>query len=390
MPQFWIRTRRKRFMLATLNIVARIGRWLFDKPRAGARSQKDHIRSVLVIEPWNIGDIILAMPFLAQVRARFPEARITMLAQPVAAEILAGTGLVDDFIPAKLTWVPAQNRASPQYDWRELRRLRKELRARQFDVAFSCRLHVREHLLLGLSGATRRVGYTFGGGDALLTDPVAVDDPYRQKADDWIRLLEPFGRPQPGRAPRLLISEAESARANELLSSRGISMTDVVVGIHPGASLVEKRWPLESFREVATALAARSDLRVVVFVEPSSYGDSLADIPGVASVKVGLRDLIALIGRCDLLVCNDSGPMHLAGALNVPTVAAFGAGIDRWYSPLGEGHEAVAAQPAQRSDPKKLDEAEVRSPAAVPVSEVLAAIHKVLQRRRVPATFSRA
>ena len=51
-----------------------------------------------------------------------------------------------------------------------------------------------------------------------------------------------------------------------------------------------------------------------------------------------LRELIALLPRCDVLVCNDSGPMHIAGALGVPTVAVFGSGIEQWFSPLGEGH----------------------------------------------------
>ena len=56
---------------------------------------------------------------------------------------------------------------------------------------------------------------------------------------------------------------------------------------------------------------------------------------------MNLRELIALIQRCDVLVCNDSGPMHIAGALGVPTVAVFGSGIEQWFSPLGEGHRLL-------------------------------------------------
>jgi ADP-heptose:LPS heptosyltransferase len=61
----------------------------------------------------------------------------------------------------------------------------------------------------------------------------------------------------------------------------------------------------------------------------------------VITVKVNLRELVALIQRCDVLVCNDSGPMHIAGALGVPTVSVFGSGIQQWFSPLGEGHRVL-------------------------------------------------
>jgi ADP-heptose:LPS heptosyltransferase len=65
-------------------------------------------------------------------------------------------------------------------------------------------------------------------------------------------------------------------------------------------------------------------------------------VGGVIAAKVSLRELIALIQRCEVLVCNDSGPMHIAGALGVPTVAVFGSGIQQWFAPLGEGHIPLA------------------------------------------------
>lgn len=387
MPQLWLRTRRKRLMLAALNAAARVRSSFFGLRRDRSTRVDDEIRSILVIEPWNIGDVILALPFLSQLRVRFPRAKVTMLAQPHAAQILEGTGLVDDFIPANITWSAERTPRSLNAEWRELWRLRKELRAREFEIGFSCRLHVREHVLLGLSGATRRVGYAFGEGDALLTDPVPVDNPHRQKVDDWLRLFDPFGGMQAGPIPSLCVSEPERARARDMLADRGITASDVLIGIHPGASLPEKRWPLESFRRVASVLGARDDVRVLVFVEPSSYGDSLADVSGVSSAKVGLRELIALIDRCDLLVCNDSGPMHIAGALDVPTVAVFGSGIDRWFSPLGKGHEVVTPEAYQSSTSKNEERSGIRSPVAVPVPAVLGAIETVLRRLRLPANF---
>ena len=122
----------------------------------------------------------------------------------------------------------------------------------------------------------------------------------------------------------------------------------MLVAIHPGASIHEKRWPIERFAEVARDLVGRQGIKVLAFAEPEGYGDSLGQIEGVIPAKVGLRQMIALLERCSLLICNDSGPMHIAAALGVPTVAVFGSGIDRQFAPLGSHHESVISDPQTR------------------------------------------
>ena len=220
--------------------------------------------------------------------------------------------------------------------------MRLELRRREFDLAFKARMHVREHLLIALSGARRRAAFAFGQGDRVLTDPVSVGDPHRHKTEDWLKLLEPFGGPVSEATPRLHVSEAERNWANEYLHAHGVSPRGLVVGIHPGASIPEKRWPLDRFDAVAHSLGRRADVKVLAFVDPAGYGSSIGEGDDVITTKVALREMIALIERCALLICNDSGPMHIAGALGVPTVAIFGSGIASWFAPLGEGHVLIS------------------------------------------------
>lgn len=101
------------------------------------------VRQILVVELWNIGDVVLVLPFLAQLRAIFPGAAITLLARPHARVILEGTGLIDKFIDDA---TPADNWLSlnPMLGgWRDLWRLRKRLREERFQLAFQCRLHAR-------------------------------------------------------------------------------------------------------------------------------------------------------------------------------------------------------------------------------------------------------
>lgn len=337
---------------------------------------------ILVVELWNIGDVILTMPFLAQLRAIFPGAEINLLARPYAAEILAETGLVDHFISADLTWKRERQRFSPfVYDWAELRRVVGALRGRRLDLAFQCRPHVREYVLLALSGARRRVGVRRRGWDRALTDPIAIGDSDLQKKDSWLHLLEPFGGRRAIELPRLQVSRDEQSWAEKFLDQSGAS-SGTVVAIHPGASIPEKRWALERFGEVVLELVRRTGTRVLTFAEPGGYGDSLSRIEGVIPVKAGLRQMIALLERCSLLICNDSGPMHIAAALGVPTVAVFGTGIDRRFAPLGDQHESVTADPPSSSIADGAARQPYEDVSEVSVAKVLEAVGRVLQKTR--------
>ncbi len=386
MPQRSDLTLRRRITNGALNLFARLAYQTSRRgvPRGG---KNESVARILVLELWNIGDVILAMPFLAQLRCVFPRAAVTLVSRPFAEDLLAGTGLVDEFIPADLTWVAGAHLRLPKKSI-DLWRVSRKLGSRVFDVAFSSRPHVSEHLLLTLSGAKRRVGYAVGEPDSVLTDAV-VSDAHRHKVDDWLRLLEPFGGATSAPIPRLHVEESERAWANGYLTSRGLSKDDLLVGMHPGASLAEKRWPLERFREVATATARQPGVRMLIFAEPSGYGFELFAIPGVIGAQVALRELIALIQRCGLLICNDSGPMHIAAALGVPTIAMFGSGIDQWFAPLGEGHEILRPDPNNSMDQQPAVERGIRTPREIRSAQVLDAVGRAVQRLRNRGQSSR-
>jgi heptosyltransferase-2 len=375
MSSVWSPTLRQRSMHAALNLFARVAYGV--APPRVQEARNESVRSLVVLELWNIGDVILAMPFLAQLRGLFPRAKITLVSRPFASELLAGTGLVDEFVATDFAWVPAAHLGLPGKAI-DLWRLSRKLRRRNFDLAFSARLHVGEHFVLAVTGAKRRVGFALGKRDAALTDPVATGGGRQQRVDDWMRLLEPFGGAVTVQVPRLYVNDSERQWANGYLTSRGVAKEDIVVGIHPGAGLVEKRWPLDRFREVAEATAARPGVRVLVFAEPSGYGAELFTVPGIVKAQVGLRELIALIERCSLLICNDSGPMHIAGALGVPTVAMFGAEIEQWFAPLGEGHEMLRPDRDEPESDAPVRGQRVRAPRQIRSSQVLEATARAL------------
>ncbi|MBA3657488.1 MAG: glycosyltransferase family 9 protein, partial [Gemmatimonadaceae bacterium] len=158
---------------------------------------------------------------------------------------------------------------------------------------------------------------------------------------------------------------------------RGVEPHHTLIGLHPGASVPKKRWPLARFEEVLRSLFESPDVRIICFTDPTGYGSSLGEMPGVVNASVSLRQMMALLAACQFLVCNDSGPMHIAAALGVPTVAVFGTGIPKWFSPLGSGHEIVTSEPDLESPP--VDPRE-KSIEAVTTAMVLCAIARLRVR----------
>lgn len=353
MARTWSYTRRNRIPLALLDLA---GRTVASAMRVLTRREPDggEVRRILVIEFWNIGDVILTTPFLRGLRERFPEASITFLGRPHAAELLEGSGLVDEVIVIDVPWTASRRKYDPtRYDVRAMRRLFATLRARHFDLAFESRMDPRAKFVLALTGARRRIAYDLGGCNWLLTDAVETGSLERHRSDDWLGLLAPLGDRRNTARPRLVVSDMEAAWAREWLRAHGIEGDDRVVAIHPGASSPCKRWPVERFAEVARWLQRDRAARVVAIEDPDGQGGELSRLPGVVSIRPTLRQLMAILASVDVVVCNDSGPMHIAAAVGTPTVGIFHPHAAREFYPLGEGHQVLTPSGASREFPAK-------------------------------------
>jgi ADP-heptose:LPS heptosyltransferase len=206
-------------------------------------------------------------------------------------------------------------------------------------------MDLRSNLLTYAIGARHRIGFAHGGGANLLStavpaDPAGVE---RHRADDWLALAEVAGAESDEN--RLVIPVSDDARSAAIatLSNYGIRAGDAIVGVHPGASSEIKRWNRDRFAMVADALTERFGVRVVVFGEPNSVDPPLQGRSSFVTLQPSLQDLPGLLERCRVLICNDSGPMHIAAAVGTPVVAIFGSGKPEWFAPR-EQHHRVAIQ----------------------------------------------
>jgi heptosyltransferase-2 len=373
----WRITPGKRLALATVDLLARP----FSKLLLPAAKKNDQgIWKILVVELWNIGDVVLATSALQALRIRYPDAWIAFLGKPHAEEILRGSGLVDEVITYDFPWTSETNKYErSRYNRRELKELFRRLREERYDLTFDCRMDFRSNLVTFATRARRRVGYAFGGGTFLLTDAIPAAPRRDHKVRDWLRLLEALGsrlgssaltRTEEGEplAPRLTLLPEERLAAAAKLESMGVAPRDLIVAVHIGASHPDKRWPPARFAEVADALVESYGAKIVVLVDPDGYGSNLPMRNPACYVRPDLRELMAFIGSSDMLLCNDSGPMHIADALGVPVVAVFTTGNPRWYGPSGK-RQRVVGKGARRG--RKVD---------VPVRDVLAAAQEQIER----------
>lgn len=286
---------------------------------------------VLVLGPNWLGDCIMAEPTVRELCEARPDLDVTL----VVPEGLAG--LFRDHPVIKK--VHAYKDRSDHAGFFGRRKLVGELKADGYDVALVLRNSFGAAWdASGLAGT--RVGYAAFGRSWLLTEavPVPEDDRERHRAIAYRDLLGPLGvgEGEP-KLPHIEVSAEAAAAADELIRSEGGEPTDFLVAIHPGASYgPAKMWGEERFAAIADRLVEDHEATVLLLggkgeteLASAIVAAMRAEVPEgrVRNLCGRTRDvhqMAAVFSRCAVVVGNDSGPCHVAGAVGVPTVAIFG------------------------------------------------------------------
>ncbi len=266
-----------------------------------------------------IGDAVMTTPALGALRATYPESEIVLVANPLVAELFAEHPSID-----RVMVFDKQGRHQGIAGFWKMAR---ELRSQRFDAAILLQNAIEAALLATLALVPRRAGYTTDGRRLLLNHPVSVSaaDKRLHHTDYYLELLARLGISGGGRQLRLACSDAEMAWAHDLLGE------NKTIAINPGAAYGSaKRWLPERFAEVADELARRYNARILLTGGPGEVEigrDIEKAMRSEALNMVGkttVRQMMALLASCRLLVTNDSGPMHAASAFDIPIVAVFG------------------------------------------------------------------
>lgn len=277
--------------------------------------------SILIRSTNWIGDAIMTLPAVRTIRANFPEARITVLAQPWVADIFSANPMVDRV----LLYHKKGRHAGVRGMWR----LSRELAAERFDLAILLQNAFEAALLARMAGIPAIAGYKRDARGLLLTHGVTITKEIRRRHQVFYyqQLLAELGlTPGPDRLD-LLLAEEDNSWAREFCAP----LTRPLIGLNPGAAYgPAKRWPAERYGEAARKLVQRlGGGSVLVFGTEADREAAAAISAEVGSIvdltgKTTLARAMALIGCCRLFITNDSGLMHVAAAQNTPLLAIFG------------------------------------------------------------------
>lgn len=309
------------------------------------------VRRICVIKPSALGDVVQALPLLPVLHERFPNARIDWVINQELADLLVGHPHLHELLPF-------HRRGTA----RQYLHLLHDLRERQYDLVFDLQGLMRSGLMAAATGAPLRVGLETsreGAGFAChLTIPQTgkVTPAFRR----YWRIAEELGIGD--RPPQTIVHTADSDRAWATSELRVLS--GPILAIHPGARWMTKRWPVEKFAVVANKAMRQYGFSVVILgskAEMPVANELQTLLQGFVSRKTvlnltgqtSLKQLAAVLSVVDVVLTNDSGPMHLAAGLGKSVLGVFTCTSPVTSGPPGGQHELVATQVSCAASYKK-------------------------------------
>lgn len=305
------------------------------------------VKKILVRAPNWIGDSVMCLPAISALKVLYPWCEITVLTRPRAVPIFECNPDVSGII---------------EYDDKKRHRglkgrirLSSEIKKRGFELAVLFQNAFDAAFVSFISRIPERAGYSRDLRTKLLTIPIPVTDEIkkRHQAYYYLNIIDAL-REGPrqehadtGPVPKIFLTENEEAWAGDFLVKNGLGGS-LIVGISPGASYgPAKRWPPEAFSSILEKFSTSHDAVGIIFggSEDSAVCKEVSEITRARHLNlagsISLRHFMALLKRTGLFITNDSGPMHIASALGVPTVAVFGSTDPNLTGPLGASVRVV-------------------------------------------------
>ena len=335
---------------------------------------RDSIRKILIRSTNWIGDAVMTTPAMAAVRTTFPKAEIVVAANPMVSELFTPHPACDRVI--------VFDKKGKDSGLRGLARFAGQLRGESFDLAILFQNALEAALMASLAGIPRRLGYRRDMRTLLLTHGVPCGKAERRlhHTTYYLHLLQSYGIEGGTGMLHLTCTEAERDWASRLLS-RGQTW----VAVNPGASYGSaKRWFPDRFAAVADALAGQYSTGIAIIGGPGEIdlGSDIEKAMKHASLnlvgKTSVRQMMAVLSHCRLMVTNDSGPMHVAAALGVPVVALFGPTDHTTTSPLIPLHQIVRKRVHCAPCLKRVCPTDHWCMTAIEVDDVLGAAYRLL------------
>jgi heptosyltransferase-2 len=303
-----------------------------------------YIRRILVIRIGGIGDVVTATPALRALRNRFPNAHISLMVTAPGEQIISGSPWVDEFIIYSELY-RSQNIfkiITTPHLLSQLFQLSKRLFFGRFDML------VAFHSLYGLKYTFKPLLVTLFARPRIRAGVYEKNLPglgfflniktpedfleFKHYTKRFLELIEALGGDGSDQKTEVWVEENDKKFAREFFKEKGVSDDTVLIGIHPSGNPyapIRTTWPSERFRELADILNEKYGARIIITGSKKDVSlvnsiSSSMKIPPLTLTNASIKQFACVLKRCNLFIGNDSGPMHIAVAMGVPTIGIFG------------------------------------------------------------------
>jgi ADP-heptose:LPS heptosyltransferase len=307
-------------------------------------------RHIGVLAQWGIGDAILILPLIQGLKEAYPEASIDLIGKSWLADLFSGEPSIDGFQTAVPPWTKYFGKYRIwEPDWRRYISQLRTIRAQRYDLLIAPRFDVRDNLQLRLMNANVTAGFAAAGGRGWITHDLGLDLEKHNalhRAEVAAAVLQKLTSLVRSSIPRLTVSGDTQQTAMTRLRNAGYT-TGPIVAVHGGAGHPVRRRDGARFSNTIAQSLPHDAFLVIVADETAPDGYGIQAPAGIKSTlwRGSLTDLKGLLSVCDILLCTDSGAMHMAAACGCRVVALFGPQKTEWFGPVGEGHRVVMVEP---------------------------------------------
>ncbi len=289
-------------------------------------------KKILIIQTAFLGDVILITPLIKATRKLFPEALIDVLVIPQTKEVLQN----NPYINKILTFDKRTNKAGAFIT------TLRNLRSSHYDLAIAPHSSTTTAWLMALAGIPQRLGFDRWHASKYLTLKVKhCDDRGWHKVQKLLHLLSVFGNQNFDRQTELFPTEAMKTKAGHLIEECPFAGRPLI-SIAPGSVWFTKRWPQEYYSELSKRLFEKKfNLIFIGASNERALCEQIIKTAGIEALnlagKTSTLESAAVLQKCDLLICNDSAPLHMANAVQTPVFAFFGPTVQSiGYFPFGK------------------------------------------------------
>ncbi len=289
---------------------------------------------IVVRAPNWIGDSILAIPAIESLSKNTPDIKIWIAAQSWVKDLFTSFDFIEGIIPIQC-----------QTNLKDLNNSARKLKDFHFDAGLLLTNSFSSALLFYRAKIPERWGYIRDSRQILLTKgvPLKNKEEYSHQVKFYLDLISALGFKTIPPKLSLPLTQKEKRDSKKMLLSLGVDLKKNIITFNPGAFYgPAKRWPPSNYAKLAGMFQQRNDTEILIIgsINETFLGESIASEmskkPTLLAGKTNLRLLAGIISHSNLLVTNDSGPMHMANALNIPIVSLFGPTDPRVTGPFQE------------------------------------------------------